>query len=169
MIDDVFYPYLVSIDSNGYAFCSDGHRHSGYYFTKRELLGLKNAIEKSLELYEKEGIDDAYIIQADKKATEEQILLWKNQTKTTKSKKKDSLYLILDKSRNALKIGRSINPKSRLKQLRTSNCGELVLLFDIKDKGFMEEEVHNRFNHLRLSGEWFSNDMSIVEYFQNKI
>lgn len=81
----------------------------------------------------------------------------------------DDLYLIRDTVDNALKIGRSKNPKSRLSQLQLSTSHNLELLQSAKGKGFMEKSLHKRFASIRLASEWFKNDGSIIKYFEEEL
>lgn len=81
----------------------------------------------------------------------------------------DDLYLIRDTVDNALKIGRSKNPKSRLSQLQLSTSHNLELLQSVKGKGYMEKELHNHFSSIRLASEWFKDDGTIIKYFKENL
>lgn len=73
---------------------------------------------------------------------------------------KDDLYLIADTDTNSLKIGRSKNPKNRIKQIQGSSVNSLVLLYSIEHKGCLERELHKEFSQYRISKEWFyDNDL----------
>lgn len=146
---------------------SGDSRHLGGWFYKSELLRIMECLNNTLRLYEQEGVTDKYIDNLDNEVLRKEKSLWEK--KKTKKKKNDHLYLIVDISNNKLKIGRSINPQKRLKQLQTSNSGLLKLMFIVNDKGYLEEELHDRFKMLRLCGEWFMNDGTIIEYFSNNL
>jgi hypothetical protein len=62
------------------------------------------------------------------------------------------VYFISDGER--VKIGRSVNIESRLNALQTSTAVPLKLLAAIPGGG-RERELHRRFAHLRIRGEWF--------------
>lgn len=67
----------------------------------------------------------------------------------------DDLYFIYDPIRIAVKIGRSVNPARRLRQLQTGHASELQLILVLKGDGPRELEFHERFASARLAGEWF--------------
>lgn len=54
-----------------------------------------------------------------------------------------------------VKIGFSCSPKARLASLRTSSSEHLDLLFAVTGDMSHEANIHRRFAHLNLSGEWF--------------
>ncbi len=65
-------------------------------------------------------------------------------------------YFIGNKSNNTVKIGKSVSPGARLKQLQTGCPDQLVLYrFVSHESPFTEKELHKKFFHLRVSGEWF--------------
>ena len=53
-----------------------------------------------------------------------------------------------------IKIGRSEQPEVRLRQLKTGSPAELQLLLVLD--GDREQEFHEQFKHLHVSGEWFA-------------
>ena len=76
------------------------------------------------------------------------------------SSKTEFIYFILNKENNAVKIGRAKDVEKRLKALQTANCNELALIKTIRVNGSkeareLERSLHQKYNHLRLSGEWF--------------
>jgi hypothetical protein len=83
-------------------------------------------------------------------------------TKTSLSK----TYFILSKKLAAVKIGRSANPKKRLKDLSTANPDRLVLLGVLE--GDREDEFHGRFNEYRINPklEWFSMGPFLMEFLK---
>lgn len=54
-----------------------------------------------------------------------------------------------------VKIGRSVDPASRLTALATGAPGELRLLATFPNLGARESECHRRLQHLKVHGEWF--------------
>lgn len=64
-----------------------------------------------------------------------------------------SLYFIA--CGDAVKIGMSSNPESRLESLATGAPGPLILLAQIPCAGHRETECHHRLTHLHLHGEWY--------------
>ena len=76
------------------------------------------------------------------------------------SSKTKFIYFILNKENNAVKIGRAKDVEKRLKSLQTANCQELTLIKTIRVNGNkeareLEKNLHQKYNHLKLSGEWF--------------
>lgn len=66
------------------------------------------------------------------------------------------LYAIVDKTNGLVKFGRSKNPESRLKSLKTGNGVHLELLAFCAEKHEMNErQVHRRLHAWRRQGEWF--------------
>lgn len=83
--------------------------------------------------------------------------------------KKDHLYLIRNTVTGNVKIGRSINPVARLKQLNIASEDKLELIKVSENNGYLEEETHAIFSHLRLNSEWFKYEYSIIEYFNKTV
>jgi hypothetical protein len=73
-----------------------------------------------------------------------------------------SVYLIRGND-GRYKIGIAKNPKQRIRQLQTGNSDELTLIetYQSENASKIETALHNRFSHVRQSGEWF--DLSITE------
>lgn len=65
------------------------------------------------------------------------------------------VYLIQARPSGAVKIGYSKDVYRRLPSLQTANAETLSIVgvLDLDQSG--ERELHKRFRHLRLSGEWF--------------
>ena len=80
--------------------------------------------------------------------------------------KKGFIYLIYDNTNNALKIGFSKNPKSRLKYLQSATSNKLILIDYIKGNTKDEQILHNKFKGLRLSSEWFEYNSKIITEFE---
>ncbi len=64
-----------------------------------------------------------------------------------------SLYFAL--CGDAVKIGVSSSPESRLDALQVGAPSKLYLLATIPEMGKKEAECHRRLAHLQLHGEWF--------------
>jgi hypothetical protein len=67
-----------------------------------------------------------------------------------------SVYFVTCRQTGTVKIGSSIDPWSRLKELQTSHPFELTV--EAVLPGSQEEEFtfHRRFEDVRLKGEWFT-------------
>lgn len=70
--------------------------------------------------------------------------------------KNDDLYVIQSDNTGMIKIGRSINPEKRLKQLQTGNPNRLKLIASFKGLGWREKLLHERLKNWSAEGEWFS-------------
>ena len=81
----------------------------------------------------------------------------------------DYVYFIADLEKDVVKIGTSKSPKSRLKQLQTSNSNRLALLGYIEGNVSEERYLHKYFSKYRLSGKWFSldKDNCIIDYINS--
>lgn len=161
---NISYPFCLSIDRNGFAYCS-AHNHCSGLFFMDELLCMKEAIEKTILAYKKEGITDSYIEDEDKKAMETEFSRLNGHQKDARGVIVDDLYLIQDTYTNLLKIGRSKNAESRKKTMQTAIGNRLELLFVIKGCGYKELELHDKFAKYRKHGEWFEYDKTIIDEF----
>lgn len=64
-------------------------------------------------------------------------------------------YLYFIRCGDAVKIGMSSDPESRMQILSTGAPGKLYLLAKIPNSGNIEAECHRKLSHLRINGEWF--------------
>jgi hypothetical protein len=71
-------------------------------------------------------------------------------------------YFILNAIERAVKIGRSLDPERRLAQLQTGCAYDLQLLLVIE--GNHERQLHQRWQHLRMEGEWFKATDELLLY-----
>lgn len=161
---NISYPFCLSIDRNGFAYCSTHNHCSGLFFMD-ELLCMKEAIEKTILIYEKEGITDEYIEDEDKKAMEIEFSRINRLPKPEKKEIVDDLYLIQDTTTGLLKIGRSKNVEGRKKAMQTATGNKLELLCVLKNLGCKEAELHDKFAKYRKEGEWFEFNKSIINEY----
>lgn len=70
----------------------------------------------------------------------------------------EHLYVIQSDVTGNIKVGRSSEPRRRLKQLQTGSPHRLRLLIVAVDAGFREREMHKRMKEkrARADGEWFT-------------
>lgn len=73
-------------------------------------------------------------------------------------KKSEYLYLIQIKAEGQIKIGKSTNPKKRLKDLQSGSPYELRLLVALEGQGWREKILQTRLKKWVCFGEWFSCD-----------
>lgn len=75
----------------------------------------------------------------------------------------DHLYFaIID---DKVKIGRSKNPKGRIKQLQTG-LFKVPKVYVFNNKGLMETKMHHLFSDFRLEGEWFKFDIRLQHFLK---
>jgi hypothetical protein len=65
------------------------------------------------------------------------------------------LYFIATPAHGPIKIGVSVRPTSRLRQLQTSNAVPLTMLLAMPGTKAVERYVHERFAETHMTGEWF--------------
>lgn len=65
------------------------------------------------------------------------------------------VYFIESEASGLIKIGRSIDPTSRFKAIRTMSPDELVFLGSVPEKVYSEADLHKKFAEHRKHGEWF--------------
>lgn len=159
-------PFCVQIKDG--VFYSVDQMHYGHLFFQEELEYIKLCIENTLEKYKEDNLLDKDIVERDE-IYFQKFINESNVSTKTKQEKTDDLYLIHDIDLDKLKIGRSNNPKSRLKQLQIATSNKLELLFVIKDKGYLEAQIHAFFKSINTNSEWFENDGQIIKYFKEEL
>lgn len=65
------------------------------------------------------------------------------------------LYLISTTARDYVKLGYSINPQRRLKQLQTASAEELILIATCRGSRADENQYHHYLSPQCQRGEWF--------------
>jgi hypothetical protein len=79
------------------------------------------------------------------------------------------IYFILNEDSNAIKIGRAKDLAKRMNALQTSSPAKLRLIKSVqvaggKEAHELEQSLHKKFNEIRLAGEWFKAEASLLEY-----
>jgi len=77
------------------------------------------------------------------------------------------IYFISSPEREVIKIGFSTNPQNRLRSLATASPYALEFLCVIPGDTNYEKSLHDKFHHLRQSGEWFSDTQEIREFIES--
>lgn len=72
------------------------------------------------------------------------------------------IYFITDGE--YIKIGFSDAPELRIATLQTASPRELRILAIMPGDTLKEVELHNRFSHLRVRGEWFVAEDELIEF-----
>ena len=68
------------------------------------------------------------------------------------------------------KIGKtSRSANTRLAELSTGNAGEMrvVCEYESKHASSIETALHSRYGHIRLSGEWFEDDITPSDFLES--
>ena len=76
------------------------------------------------------------------------------------------IYFVQARTSQSIKIGFSKRPEARLKALATGAPEPIELLGSIVGTPSAERALHKRFDHLRISGEWFENDPELIGYIK---
>lgn len=76
------------------------------------------------------------------------------------------VYLAKDEIRGYIKIGHTLNVKTRMTQLKVSNAG-VEYLIDFKGTKRDEKVLHGFFVEQRISGEWFKLDTEDIDFIAN--
>ncbi len=74
------------------------------------------------------------------------------------------VYFIGAKDGDTIKIGFSVNPESRIRQVQSGNPERLSVLFQFRGHKDTEQCLHRLFGPSRLSGEWFGNAEAIRSF-----
>ena len=76
------------------------------------------------------------------------------------------VYFIQEQGKKRIKIGSSVNCVSRLNMLQVGSSEELKLLLEIEGDANTERQLHERFAHLRVRGEWFRARPELLDFIQ---
>ncbi len=79
------------------------------------------------------------------------------------------VYFILNEDSKAIKIGQAKNVEQRMKSLQTSSPAHLKLIKSVQVDGAekaieLEQALHQHFQSIRLAGEWFKAEASLIKY-----
>ena len=76
------------------------------------------------------------------------------------------VYFIRQGIDGPIKIGKSLNPKSRLKTLQTANPIPLSIILIIPEYFYKEELIQEKFRKYRISGEWFHPAKELLDFIE---
>ena len=81
--------------------------------------------------------------------------------------KKPIVYLVSSYNNKHLKIGTANHPISRLSQIQTCQPGPITIVSFIESDNYalIEKKLHKEFSDYNVHGEWFTNEIIIVERF----
>lgn len=78
------------------------------------------------------------------------------------------IYFIQSELGGPIKIGSSNNSDRRLLQLQYFNPFKLVILKVLENKGYrLESDLHIKFKHIRLRGEWFQPEQALLDFIKS--
>lgn len=83
-----------------------------------------------------------------------------------KTKQQSKVYFILNKARNVVKIGFSIDPEDRLYQLEQGTIDDLEVIATFTGGRKEERLLHKQFAKYRIRREWFSYAQEIKDYIR---
>jgi hypothetical protein len=63
-----------------------------------------------------------------------------------------------------IKIGHSIHPRGRMRDLQAGNGSELTLLLAVPSDRLSESEAHQKFRHLKTHREWFRPEQELLDF-----
>jgi hypothetical protein len=78
------------------------------------------------------------------------------------------IYFIVDYDKREVKVGYSKHPQQRLKELKTSNSGNLVLTKIVPETRTDEKKYHKIFCHSKIRREWFKLTPEIEEFINRQ-
>jgi hypothetical protein len=84
-----------------------------------------------------------------------------------KSKKVYLIKAVSSSGDVSYKIGKSVNPQKRVKELQTGNSNKLEIscVYDTQYVNLLESTLHIHFKQFRMEGEWFAIDESVEDTF----
>lgn len=112
----------------------------------------------------KYAIDSGVVLSPDERGKLDEYLLtaeWahnlQRQIEAREEKRRDGYVYLIQADNGVYKIGRSQNPKSRIKRLGITLPYEIGVIHLIKSNQYIkaEKQLHDRFASKRLKGEWF--------------
>ena len=145
----------------------DGYRIAPL-LSVEELKRIRKYIDQTLELYKESNLSEDLrkAINARKVKEYNEKYEINRQKEQKRYLSEIYLYLIQNPITNDLKIGISNEPQRRIEELQNTNGRQLNLLYTIPGKSELEKSLHTKFSHLRLKGEWFKYDESIIQEFE---
>lgn len=75
----------------------------------------------------------------------------------------------LQSSDGPIKIGLTWNVNKRVDQIQISTPAELRILGVIPGEMALESEIHKKFEHLKIKGEWFKPGQDLLDFIANNV
>jgi hypothetical protein len=137
----------------------------GFEYCKRAPISyLKNIIETWKKFKGKETSVDETCIKLEEVLKRRYAKIEREKTK----KKPSPGFVYLAKCQNYYKIGKSKNPEQRIAEIQTCSpfAIRLIHILPAKNMDRLESNLHKKFDHLRIKGEWFELDDQDVGYIK---
>ncbi|MBW4469244.1 MAG: GIY-YIG nuclease family protein [Stenomitos rutilans HA7619-LM2] len=77
-----------------------------------------------------------------------------------------AVYFLFDDLRQSIKIGTSLCVKQRIKDLQMGTSANLQCLKTIKGGREKEHQLHKKFAHLHIRGEWFRATSELISFIE---
>lgn len=77
------------------------------------------------------------------------------------------VYLVVNHTRTAAKIGYTTNTYARFAQMQTANPEPLSMEYEIPASRDVERKLHKHFNSKRVRLEWFANVDELDAFFED--
>jgi len=79
------------------------------------------------------------------------------------------VYFVRAKEMGLIKIGVANTARERLVSLQVDSPDHLELLgvIECRNRGALEKQIHQRFAHLRVKGEWFRPGEDLLDYIED--
>lgn len=81
-----------------------------------------------------------------------------------KADRRPELYTYFIRGSEGIKIGQSLNPVARRRELQPGSATRLKLLLAVPYSWIPEPEAHKRFKRLRMEGEWFRPEQELLDF-----
>ena len=75
-----------------------------------------------------------------------------------------AVYFIRNPITRSIKIGFSIDPDRRIKDLQTASESELIIEAVLPGTLSTEQYLHQRWEHLHVRGEWYKSDPDLEDF-----
>ena len=138
---------ILENEINNWSWKKDDPRWQEYWKRKNE----EERAKRIREEIDNAAADEAALKLVDRRATK------------PPKKHKGYVYFIQGVCGGSIKIGYSLDPAKRLKELQTGYPDTLTILLMIPGSEAIERALHRTFEASRLKGEWFRPDGCVIE------
>lgn len=79
------------------------------------------------------------------------------------------IYFIQESGSGAIKIGWSNSTEARKNALQIGTPHSLTILGEVPGEHSVESKIHKKFDHLRISGEWFKPEKELLDFIDESV